>query len=703
LPSLGHAFYLDVTLSASDVSIDRWVEQVRSHLTSECLLIVDNAHLAPAAVGRFLEVMLDMDSSHPLLLVITRSRQRRGSRQPEFFGYFSDGSSLDLRTYSLLSTISHGYYNHYQQQDGARFVSPESDFGSEEELQRWLVSRVGMDLMCLRDTMEQWWKQGGRLSDVEPEAAIDAAVNRYLGESFVSALEPIAILRDLEVVVPQAYIDTLPTDSVFELRRQGYLATSFSARYGRMYWLAVHATTAAHIVAARMRERFGSKWKGAVEEERYRVLIDVLTSNRRMAPTILTAIEDEADLRTRIIGSEIWTGLASDASLDLLDAISIATHWEASVPNAGQEWLRQLLHDRPGLVEAMYHQASPQALSRLYKQCLGLELDLTTQIFAPFHVAELLMRVRSFVGWQSWLRRRRQGSSPWCDLPADQRKEIASLVDGPALAEVIVNAGGASRMLLLRDMAAMAPVVASTALEVIGSTRYGEMICGHGSVPLTEGLRIIRTVRLEGFLDALVATHGDRMADQLVDASVGAIRWSVWALGRRAHRVIERLSPSTIANKLEEEGATLSLLLRLLSELRPHYRQLVADELSQSYIVNCLATGRLQSIANALRWHFNLFVRFYDEYASTVLADRLSQSGAGEALKLVHGLCYTPDRLRLVRDVCDLLRIGDETVATERLQAIRPEVSRLLEAHGMEDELNEWVGWTAGARVRPKE
>lgn len=227
-------FYLEATAGCPQETGEDWYRQVLSHDYQNELFLIDNCHLAPAAVNTFCYQWERRRPEWALVLLISAPKVSESPWEdvPEdyFEGFEQARAVVEVQPEQIYTGVLRTYSEAYRRTDPARFVPVEVDWEDSEraaQLERYCAH----NLAAARSLLEAWGNVGGRLSDVTEEATLNGLDSRHLTQHKASALGPLSSLAQFEIPAHDHFVCQLPQESVAVLRRENLMVVENSPAY----------------------------------------------------------------------------------------------------------------------------------------------------------------------------------------------------------------------------------------------------------------------------------------------------------------------------------------------------------------------------------------------------------------------------------------------------------------------------------------
>lgn len=262
-------FYSEASPGYTEQRGEEWYQQVLAQDYQNELFLIDNCHLAPAAVNAFCYQWERRRPEKALVLLISAPRVAKSAWETEpedyFDGFESTKTVLEAHPEQIYSGMLRAYSDAYRRVDPKRFIPVELDLADPNRATR-LKSLCAHNLIEAHSLLEAWEKVGGWLSDITEEAILDDIAERYLIQPRALALAPLCCLAQFEIPAHDTFVRRLPSEGVIALHRENLIAPEDSP-YGRCYRIGLHPQTAARIFRAHIHQQVGVGYKNRIDGE----------------------------------------------------------------------------------------------------------------------------------------------------------------------------------------------------------------------------------------------------------------------------------------------------------------------------------------------------------------------------------------------------------------------------------------------------
>lgn len=274
-------FYLEATAGCPQETGEDWYRQVLSHDYQNELFLIDNCHLAPAAVNTFCYQWERRRPERALVLLSSAPKVSESpwENEPEdyFEGFEQARAVVEVQPEQIYTGVLRTYSEAYRRTDPARFVPVEVDWEDSERTAQ-LECYCAHNLAAARSMLEAWGDVGGQLSDVTQEAIMTGLASRYLTQQKASALGPLSSLAQFEIPAHDHFIGQLSQESVTVLRKENLMVVENSLVYGRCHRIGFHPHVAAQIFRAYIRQQVGSSYESRIDDETFHHLRNYLSA-----------------------------------------------------------------------------------------------------------------------------------------------------------------------------------------------------------------------------------------------------------------------------------------------------------------------------------------------------------------------------------------------------------------------------------------
>lgn len=275
-------FYLEVSPGNREETGERWYQQVLAYDYQNELYLIDNCHLAPAAVNAFCYQWERRQPEKASVLLISAPKVSKSPWEEEVEAYFDgfeqSSGVVPVQPEQIYEGVLKAYSDAYRQIAPNRFVPVELDL-EDPDRSAYLERVCAHNLVEAHSLLEAWEDVGGRLSDVTEEAALDGLANRYLTQQKAPALVPLCGLEQFEIPAHDRFVSQLPRESVQVLRRENLITVEDSLLYGRCHRVNLHKQTASQIFRAYIRRQVGAGYQSLIDREAFSLLKTYLSTS----------------------------------------------------------------------------------------------------------------------------------------------------------------------------------------------------------------------------------------------------------------------------------------------------------------------------------------------------------------------------------------------------------------------------------------
>ena len=684
-------FYTEALPGFSYERGEEWLKQICSHDYQNELFVIDNCHLAPEAVSRFVELWQGNRPKNALVLLVARPGREETPEEvtqeddyDDFYSRFTkDQDQVDLKAEDLYTGVIQTYSKSYQRQGGGRYVPVEEDLHDPEKAEL-LRERCSHNLAVTQSFLEEWKEQGGRLSDVSEDKALDRLESLYLKHDQAKLVADLCALAQFEIPAHNSFIESNASyPKQLEVLQQEYLLTDYATKaYGLCYRLEMHAETTAQVFRAYIRRNKGSKYADLVETELIATLkryLSVRPENfievyqqlcRNKAFVISNALLKDTGLQECAV-EQFKTRSLSDVSvylnrmflggfretaskllsefLERLSPVEIERKSDevkldkfgviSRLCNVNAKAAKDLFGNRP--VEwfssrIVYSQVSIQAITRMLEDC-------DTSIF-----------------------------SQW-GYDKDWQQEFVRAFDIIALASRARDINPHHAYWFIHRIKKLDKGQAKTFIETYVQTllkNYEEL---EQKIPLNNTslaasiFRLLHKLKCDIELQRRLA-RALNIAELTKEGRIGSIH-DFFILMKRFKRaapelpiiILNEIGAEKLAQIFRDKQAKVMTLLDLLEACSRQFWETFVKELSWEEVGNIFDRSKLNSIGILLRHYYDTFSIFYKEYSRQRLAQRISESSIYDIRGLVNNLNEIPlEGKRLVGEVERLLTQNEE-------------------------------------------
>jgi transcriptional regulator with XRE-family HTH domain len=643
------ALYLDAAPGGDERAGDSWYQEMRMNAASDKLFVIDNCHLAPAAVNRLVERWEREQPGGSLLVLVSAPRIEESPWEEEaghYFEVFEDkGAQMTIEPSDLYLGVLRTYSEAYCAADPHRYVPVQEDLADPRRAAR-LRRLCSENLASARNLLELWEEVGGHLGDISVGAALDALGRRYLTSEKVAALAPLCGLGQFEIAAHEHFLGRLPSESLRALRQESLLEYHDSPAYGRCYRIALHPQVAADIWKAWVRRRVGTGYKRRLNEEAYTLLKAYLQS----APENFVQVHRQLS-RGRGWERSLHNRLLADREIGAL-VLQILPHrrltevmWYVRAvhelePDRALKLLEQFLDGLSGKqVKKRVMSLSSRAFSTLSSRLLGISPDLARRMLSDLParwVAERIVAGR-LGATQQWIASDPEMAACRLGYSREWRETVANALDLQVLAAKARSATALDLSSFLIDLAEIAP---NRAKLVLKSVPPRDLAGKASNLPLQRVETLLRFVRtfdcpdnyVDTFLKSLNLTA---LRDRMEESSLLRSYWFLRELRSTSPDLLKKFlsesGPAKVARLLVVRAASAADLMKFQNVCGGHFMRDVRDNLTQDEVVDMLARSPLADVGTLLE---HRYAGYQDAYASFI-RQHLRQRLADERLESV--------------------------------------------------------------------
>jgi len=569
--------YLEAPPGSDETMGRAWHREVCQYDDRNALFLVDNCHLAPAAVNAFCHQLERWQAEGTLVLMIS-AREVGGSpwedEPKDYFEVFKHTESVvTVRPEHIYMGVLRAYSDSCCRTAPGRFVPVEEDF--EDPVRASLLEALcAHNLGAARSVLEAWEDRGGRLSDVTDEAVLEYLSRRYLTRRKAPALVPLCALGQLEIPAHEAFVRGLPHESVAALERENLLQPLYSGSHGQRYRTVFHAQVAGQIFRAAVRRQVGRESGTRIAGETYLNLRSYLLSQPDNFLEVYRRLHEQGARRLQhrlLLDSQVRSATVQQLAGRPLDHIAwyIDTMYTVCRERGTRSsWEQEVVKALDlGELASSLRQASAYSLNwvfRLYRAAARERAKFLLEALSPDLLAEKIRHQdpRTAERWFRWMKQ--VGcSAAFC-------ADVANGLDMSLLHARTQKTSLQSLYWLLRQLKAVAPEAKERLLRQLTPAGVAELL----------GDREARVQDLQHFYGVCSPRFANEFASQLSLQEVVAIfaRSSLREIGafveHRYHRYREpysvfarhHLSRRLAVEGIDEIGKFLTRLQRVPNE-----------------------------------------------------------------------------------------------------------------------------------------
>lgn len=696
------AFYLEASPGYNEEMGENWYRQVLDHDYQNELFLIDNCHLAPAAVNAFCYQWERRQPERALVLLVSAPRVSEspweGEPEDYFDGFEQTEAVVEVHPEQIYRGVLQTYSDVYRRISPEHFAPVESDLADPDRAAK-LHDFCAHNLVEARSLLETWEDVGGRLSDVPEEAILDGLARRHLTQHKAPVLVPLCSLAQFEILPHDRFVSQLSQESIAVLHRENLITPEDSPFYGRCHRIAFHPRTAARIFQAYIRQRVGAAYKSRVDDEMFSYLKAYLS----VCP------ENFQEVYYRLYRSgaiELQYSLLGDAELQMYAVQQFTVR-----PLHEVVWYLSALHrinpnHAINLLQGFVSQMTEETLQKQVLELSGVQLFVVTS-----HLPRMNLELaRAILGNlpSDWVANRlasaglgsiRQWISPAPSLLAAKlgysetwRQQVAEALDIDALAGRAQKANPQAVVWFLDGLTDTAREQAKLFIDRLSPETLGQRMSGQPSSIIHLVFECLKKLGYESvfrkrMVDALDLTS---LLARTREASLQNIYWILRDLKAVAPQLAERfltqITPAGLVEMFREEGerATLHDIKHFQEVSNRHFIRNFLQQLDDKEIVAMFKRSRLGEIGAFLEWRFVHLEQPYIVFAAESLRDKLATEEIDEVNKFTSRLQRIPgEGQRLAAQALELLLETDLTVRVTETD-VEQLALLLLNAHSVD-------------------
>ncbi len=694
-------FYLDAVPGATEQTGEIWHREIMVHDYQDALFVIDNCHLAPAAINAFCEQCERQPPEHSLVLLISAPR---GLESPwedepeEYFDSFEQAEAVvEVEPEKIYEGVLRTYSKSFARTDPKRFTPVDLDLEDSERAAR-LERYCGHNLAAARSVLETWAERGGRLSDVPEKAALKGIASRHLTRLKTPALVPLCGLGQFEISAHGSFVTQLPEQSVAALEKENLILHENVTPYGRCDRINLHPQVANQIFRAHVLMQTGSVSEKRLEDEVVRSLKNYLSSSPENFIAVYIRLNQAKcrKLQHRLLrDNELQRCAALQfAARPLSEAVMYLYALYRIEPDRARSLLQEYTN-RVGI-----ETSREDVLNSTVKQFLvvssflpQIDLDIARALLGNLPVCSVADRISAIhmSSIATWIRPSSRSLAAKLGYPISWQRDVANALNLDSLQRraqkdhpqalawflhaLFKSARGQAELLVHRmSPEDLGKKISSQPLSVIGRI-FGQLKKGGCDLAFRK-----RTA------EALDKTQ---LFARVQDATLQQITWFLRELKAVAPEIADDLlihiTPARLAEMLRKKQATLLWLRHFSGLADKKFNQALLQELGHKEVIAIFERSKLGEIGSNLQWRYRLFKEYYEAFADKLLYQKLATEEITEVAKFIARIERTPlEGRNLAAQALKLLLNTD--LATRVGKSDVKDVARLLySAHKVDD------------------
>ena len=651
-------FYLEARPGYSEEMGEDWYREVLGHDHQNELFLIDNCHLASAAVNAFCYQLERKQPEQALVLLISAPKVSWSPWEVDPQDYFDDfertGTIVKVEPEQIYKGMLRACNDAYRRIAPKYFVPVDTDLGDPDCAQK-LERLCAHNLIEARSLLEAWGNIGGRLSDVTEEAALDGLGRRHLTQHKVPALIPLCGLAQFEITAHQDFVNQLPQESIGLIRRENLITPEDTLFYGRCYQLLFHPQTAARLFQAYVRQRVGAGYKSRVEDEIFLHLKTYLSSR----PGNFTEVYYHL---YRVGAIELQNCLLGDPELQTYARQRFATSSLNDVV-----WYLYALHRiRPtiaiSLLEDFFSQMTEEVLQKQMLGLSGLQFSIVSSYLPKMsldvaHIAlgnlpaEWVAKQLTFANLSSinhWISPASSFLAVKLGYSEAWRQQVANALDINVLADRVQKANPQAFVWFLDSFTRIAKEQARLFVDRVSLETLGQRMSGQSFPVIKRTLNLLRKLGYKPASCSRVVNALDltSLLAQIKEASLQNIYWLLRDLKSATPELVEsvltHVTSTGLAKMFRVQEATINDLSHFDKVCSRAFMKDVLKELGDEEIVAIFKRSKLGEIGTLMEWQFHRFEQIYAIFATESLTDKLATETINEVGKFITRLQRVP-------------------------------------------------------------
>lgn len=693
-------FYLEAFPGYSEEMGEDWYRQMRVHDYQNELFVIDNCHLAPAAVNAFCYQWEQRRPEGALALLVSAPKVSESPWEDEPEDYFEgleqDDAVVDVKPEQIYAGVLRTYSDAYRLADPERFVPVDIDLQDPDRAMR-LERLCAHDLAGARGILEAWGHVGGRLSDVTEEVALDGLARRHLTRHKGPALVPLCSLGQFEIPAHDSFLGQLPYESIVALRRENLLVAEESVFYGQCHRVAFHPRVAAQVFRAHIRQQVGAGYESRVDNETFSCLRTYLS----YCPENFTEVYyrlyrvDAIELQHRLLRDpELQFCAAKQFSTRPLDEVVwyLYVMLKVDPERAGSllegffgEMTRETLRTQ---VLALTGRQFRTVSSFLPKMSPTLARDVLGNLPAHWVAERIAPANLSFIA--TWIRGTSGSLASQLGYLKPWRRELAEALQLGPLAARLEEANPETFYWFLLAFIDAAPKRAKLLLDKFPAEVLPQKMGCESFSRINSLFESLKKLGYDAAFRRRVAKSLDltRLLTQVQHESLQKLYWVLRALKAAGPELAEhflmQIGPDELADVFRDQGGTAGDLSHLLSVSRRGFSRSFLSQFSLDEVAAILARSPLGEVGALMERYYGSFRQSYALFASKHLPGRLVEEGIDEVGKFIARLQRQPEEgKRLAAAALQLLLTTDLTVRVAETD-VEPLAALLFNAHSVD-------------------
>lgn len=681
-------FYLEASPGYTNQTGESLYQKVCEHDYQNELFLIDNCHLAPAAVNAFCYQWERRRPRKNMVLLISAPRVSESpwEEEPEvYFEIFEQRKAVvHVQSERIYTGMLKRYSDIYCRNEPSRFTPVDEDLKNPDSARK-LEHLCAHNLAATHGILEEWGKAGGRLSDVTEEATLDSLHHRHLTQIKTPTLAPLCCLAQFEIPAHDSFINQLSvenSESIQTLRAENLLQPVDSP-YGRCYQIDFHPQTAAQIFRAYVKRKVGTGYKSRIDDEIFTILknylstcpenfnecyyrlylVEALEVQERLLRDVELQDCAQKQFATRPL-NEVTGYLYGRYRIEPSTAVSMLRYF---VNQTSEETLKGHVLALSGTQFYLVSSLLPKISQDIAKKILG-------NLPAEWVVKRIKFAPINFIGrWilptPTSLTTQLGYSEEWC-------KEVAKEFDIDWLvANIRETTSMQSFTWFLRDFVAIEPGRAKLLTDKLTPEILGQKLNGQPISVIHNFLSNLKILRYDlAFYKRFVKELNTKeLCDGMQKESLLNSYWILRDLKnvvpKKVEEILKQMSSRGLAEIFREKKATAANLNNFLWVCNRDFAKDFISEFTDTEMEELFARSRLDEVGSLMEFRYHSFKKPYAIFKTKYLQKSLDESKISEIGKFIVRLQRIPQEgKKLAQETLELLLktdLGERIAASD--------------------------------------